>query len=214
VTGSIDVDLADVAALTPVSVAMTPVALGGRAGLRVHLHPEIERSGVAGVDYVDQPTFVLAGPEFEHGTVTVDVFSRLRPRAPALSRGFAGLAFRVADDRSSFESVYLRPLNGSHENPPEERAGRAVQYFAYPDWPFDRLRAEQPDSGYESAASIGLGAWHRLEITFDSAEVTAAVDGVGVIRSPLLSPPRRGRVGLFVDIGTDAVFSRLRITPR
>jgi hypothetical protein len=213
VTPAIDIDLADVAELLPVSVVCAVVEVGGREGLRVYLHPEIEQQGVAGVDFVDQPTLVLVGPEFSNGTVSVDVFSAIRPGAPELARGFAGLAFRVTGDLGAFESVYLRPLNGARENPPAERAARAVQYFAYPQWPFDRLRAERPGGGYESAADIGLETWHTLEIAFDDTGVTAAVDGVRVIRSPLLSPARSGRVGLFVDIGTDAVFSRLRVTP-
>ena len=35
----------------------------------------------------------------------------------------------------------------------------AVQYFAYPDWKFDRLREEFPDGRYEAGADIGPDEW-------------------------------------------------------
>ena len=62
------------------------------------------------------------------------------------------LAYRVVDTEARFESVYLLPLNGRKTNPPSPRDKRAIQYFAYPDWKFDRLRKEYPDGRYESRA--------------------------------------------------------------
>ena len=168
----------------------------------------------AGVDYVDQPTFVQIPTSFTTGHVSVDIASGLRPDAPEDARGFAGIAYRIGSgEKPPFEAVYLRPTNGWHVAPVDgPRRLRAIQYFAYPDWPYNRLRDERPDGGYEAAADIRLDTWIRLEITVRATTVSAAVDGTRVLDVPrTLAEPRPGAVGLFVDIGTDAYFSNLTI---
>ena len=79
--------------------------------------------------------------------------AKLQPTAPPYARGFIGLAFRIAPDYSTFEAIYLRPTNGRAED--MTRRQHAVQYFAYPDWKFDRLRQETPGR-YEAGDDIGL----------------------------------------------------------
>ena len=139
-------------------VVAKPVSVGGRRAVQVRLSDDIELHGRPGVDYVDRSTFLVLPVSLARGTISVDVHSRIRPGAPEMARGFAGLAFHIRSGRDAFESVYLRPLNGADENPPVERRDRAVQYFAYPDHPFDRLRDERPGE-YEAAARIGLDRW-------------------------------------------------------
>ena len=84
----------------------------GRRALRVELTDEVTFSGSPGVDYVDQPTFVVLPVQFTSGTIEVDVLSRLNGKGPEDARAFAGLAYRITDTADHFESVYLRPLNG------------------------------------------------------------------------------------------------------
>jgi hypothetical protein len=91
------------------------------------------------------PTFVILPITFINGTIEVDILSRLNGKGPADARAFAGLAYRIIDGGDHFEAVYLRPLNGRKTNPSNPRDQRAIQYFAYPDWPFDRLREMYPD---------------------------------------------------------------------
>ena len=81
------------------------------------------------------------------------------------SRAFAGLAYRISGRRDSFESVYLRHLNGTKTNPLTPRDPRATQYFAHPDWPFDRLREAYPDGRCEAGLAIGPEEWITLELT-------------------------------------------------
>jgi hypothetical protein len=82
-------------------------------------------------------------PEWlENGTIEVDILSRLNGKGSPDARAYAGVAYRISDGGDRFEAVYLRPLNGWKSNPPSPRDQRAVQYFAYPDWKFDRLREE------------------------------------------------------------------------
>jgi len=196
------------------SVVATPATRDGRQVLRVSLTDEVTLHGAPGVDYVDQPTFVILPVPFENGTLEVDVCSGLNALAPDYARGFAGLAYRISDAREWFEAVYVRPLNGRSLNPPTPRERRTIQYFAYPDWPFDRLREERPDGPYEPGADIVPGAWLTLKVHVDGDRLTAWIDGVEVLSvAPSLVPASRGHIGLFVDIGTEAYFSNLRITP-
>ncbi len=192
------------------AVTARPAQVDGRACLRVELTDEITRSGVPGVDYIDRPTFVLLPVEFRTGTLDVSVWSRLNDKTDFPSRAFAGLAFHVADDLGTFASAYLRPLNGTGLRPPAPRQLRAVQYFAFPEWPFDRLRETFPDGRYEAAADIEPSRWIALHVEVAEDRVRVVVDGreVLVVTDPL-APARRGRVGLFVDIGTEAYFADL-----
>lgn len=197
----------------PRSVTAEPAFVGGRAALRVELTDEITRDGVPGVDYVDQPTFVEIPVTLRTGEIRVDVLSRLNGKTEFESRAFAGLAFHVRG-ASAFESVYLRPLNGRKVNPPAPRDRRAIQYFAYPEWPFDRLRDESPDGPYEAGADIGPDEWISLEVRLTEDRIVAIVNGATALDVEPLVPSQPGTLGLFVDIGTEAFFSDLQVTIR
>jgi hypothetical protein len=67
------------------SVTAESVNVAGRHALRVGL-TEAAASGVPGVDYVDQPTFVLIPADFGNGIVEVDLLSRLADTAPDYAR--------------------------------------------------------------------------------------------------------------------------------
>jgi len=169
---------------------------------------------VAAQDFVDSNTFVVLPVVFGDGEIAVDLLGKLLPTAPDVARGFVGVAFRVAPGCSAFEAVYLRPTNGRAEDP--ERRRRAVQYVAYPDWTFDRLRRETPGR-YEAGADIGPDEWHRLRIVVAGAQVRVYLDADGGAAPVLtvddlkLGPTARGAIGLWVDIGTDGYFADLRI---
>lgn len=191
-----------------VSKVEVAAAVHGRPCLRIALDAAT-RAGKPGVDYVDQPTFLLLPDSLQNGTVEVDLCGGLLPDAPDYARGFIGLAYRVQDDLSAYESVYLRPTNGPA---PPPRATRAVQYYAFPDHPFDVLREGEPDR-YEAAADIGPDRWTRFRLSFDRARFSAYVDGKLVLRGEGKLPPRPGRIGLWVDIGTEGYFANLTLQP-
>jgi hypothetical protein len=138
--------------------------VGGREAVRVELPDEVSLHGRPGIDYLDQPTFLIIPAAFTTGTIAVDVWSRLSGKGLPDSRAFAGLAYRISDQSDVFESVYLRPLNGTKTNAPNPRDQRAIQYFAYPDWPFDRLRDAYPDCRYEAGLAIGPEERITLEL--------------------------------------------------
>lgn len=186
----------------------------GRSALRVRLD-DAAAAGEPGVDYIDQPTFVVLPVEFLDGRIDVSLRATTLADAPDYSRGFAGLAYRIAPDASHFESVYLRPLNGRSLNPPAPRGDRAVQYFSFPEWPYDRLREVFPDGPFEGGADILPNSWMTLSLEVDGRAVRASVDGVEVLRvDDTMTEPTTGAVGLWVDIGTDALFADLIIDPR
>lgn len=194
------------------SVSATPAVIDGREAVRVELLESISRDGVPDVDYVDMPTFLELPLAFEDGTISVDIRAQLNGYWPEGARGFAGLAFRIQPDATSFESVYLRPTNGRHTGAPSPRDRRAIQYFAYPEWRFERLRTTYPGV-YETGADIDIDRWTTLRLEIDADRLDAYVDDVLTLAvDPTLVAPRSGNVGLFVDIGTVAWFSNLQVS--
>jgi hypothetical protein len=194
------------------SVTSQITDIASRRALCVQLTEDITRNGKPDVDYVDMPTFAVLPFNFATGVLSVDIYSRLNALAPPYARAFAGLAYHIADDFSAFEAVYLRPLNGASLNPPPPRDKRAVQYFAYPDWRYERLRDTYPDGRYEAAADIAPERWTNLRIEIEATELKAFVDGQNVLSlNELKANAVTGAVGLFVDIGTEAFFSNLHV---
>jgi len=197
------------------AVNAVPAEVAGRRGLRVELTDAVTLEGKPGVDYVDMPTFVIIPASFTNGTIEVNILSRLNGKGPADARAFAGIAYRVTADGDRFEAVYLRPLNGQKTNPASPRDQRAIQYFAYPEWKFDRLREQYPDVDYEAGADIGPDEWITLKVDIDDTRLTATVNGTEtLVLSETKAAPVAGAVGLFVDIGSESFFSNLTITPR
>jgi hypothetical protein len=53
----------------------------------------------------------------------------------------------------------------------------------------------------------------RLRVVVSDDTITTDVDGIRALTiTHPLATPRHGTIGLFVDIGTEAFFSRLRVT--
>jgi hypothetical protein len=86
--------------------------------------------------------------------------SELVAEAPAYARGFIGLTFPI-DQSDQFESIYLRPTNSLADD--QLRRNHSVQYVAYPDYRFDRLRRESPEK-YETYAELELARWMHMRI--------------------------------------------------
>ena len=105
-----------------------------------------------GVVKDDEATYAkLNDLQFRDGVIEVEVLSRLLPDAPEHARGFIGLAFRINDDNSKFESIYIRPTNGMADD--QLRRNRSIQYFSYPDFKFTDSRKSAPGV-YETYADM------------------------------------------------------------
>lgn len=167
------------------------------------------------VKQFDEPTFVrIQGTDFKDGTIEVKVLSRLHADAPNFARGFIGVAFRINDDNSAFESIYVRPTNGRTDD--KNRRSHATQYFSYPDFKFDRLRTEFPGR-YESPADIGLNEWIQLKIVVAGQRATLFINDDDkpalIVEDLKQGADSTGAIGLWVDVGTEGYFSDLRIYP-
>ena len=164
------------------------------------------------IDQPDENTYAkLTDIFFHNGTIEVDVYSQLLEDAPDYARGFIGLAFRIGEDDSTFESFYIRPTNGRVDDP--VRSQRAIQYFAYPDYTFDYFR-ERGITNFEGPADIGLAEWIRLKAVVKDEQADFYVNDDLVLQVPQLKLGKNtsGSIGLFVDIGTRGYFKNLQVT--
>ncbi|WP_086445094.1 hypothetical protein [Candidatus Enterococcus lemimoniae] len=150
---------------------------------------------------------------FHNGVIEVKVLSKLLPDAPDFARGFIGIAFRISEDDSSFESFYVRPTNGRVNNP--VRKNRGVQYFSYPKYTFDYFR-NRGITDFEGPADIGLDEWITIKAVIKDQKAVFYVNNEDVptliVDNLILGAKTRGSIGLFVDIGTQGFFKDLEIT--
>jgi hypothetical protein len=161
----------------------------------------------------DEATFVrIKNVTFQDGTVEVKVLSKLLPNAPAHARGFIGIAFRINEDNSKFESIYIRPTNGRADD--QVRRNHSIQYFSYPDYKFQRLRSESPEK-YESYADMTLNEWIKMKIVVNGSEAKLFLNDNQepslIVNDLKLGPDKSGAIGLFVDVGTEGYFTDLEI---
>ena len=143
--------------------------------------------------------------DFHNGVIEVKMFSRLLPDAPDFARGFIGIAFRIRDDDSAFESFYVRPTNSMTDDP--VRKAHGCQYFSY--------FRDNNIIGYEAPIHVGLEEWITLRAVIEEAHADFYINDFS---RPVLSvddlkhgSDAHGSVGLFVDIGTEAFFKELVI---
>lgn len=163
---------------------------------------------------VDEPTFAkLNNLDFDNGIIEVKMYSQIQNPSPfEFAQGFIGVAFRISDDDSAFESIYLRPRVGRSDN--QSARNRTVQYFAYPDYKFEKLRKEAPGM-YETTAPVDINEWitMRIEVKGEKAYmyINDAKHSTFVVNK-MKGRTTHGSIALWVDIGTIGYFKDLKIT--
>lgn len=159
----------------------------------------------------DTNTFVLIHDiEFQNGTIEVDVCGKLKEDAPIHARGFIGLAFHINEDNNEFESFYIRPDNGKECQDPI-RKEHACQYFSYPGYTYSYFR-EYGIKGYECPLeTIALNKWSHIKVVVHQEIAVFYVDEVKALEVQLKHGHISGKVGFYVDIGTDGYFKNLII---
>lgn len=192
--------------LEPSKVSMSIEKLIGKEIVKVTKNPAIKE--------VDQPTFVkIKGTNFQNGTIEVLVLSRLLPDAPEFARGFIGVAFRIHEDNSKFESIYIRPTNARADD--QIRRNHTLQYFSFPDFPFLRTRQETPEK-YESYTDMALNEWIKIKITVKDSKaqlfINDAIQPCLIVNDLKHGADTSGAIGLWVDVGTEGYFSDLKIS--
>jgi hypothetical protein len=156
---------------------------------------------------------LLPASQFDDGTIDLDVASMPSKGSGPGSRGFAGLAFRSADDASKFELFYIRATNGRSED--QVLRNHAVQYVSSPDYPWEKLRKEEPFK-YESYADLGVGEWTHLRIKVEGERATLYVGNSvqpALVIKDLKLGHARGALGLWIGTNTEAYYSNLKVEP-
>lgn len=192
--------------LTPVQTELSISKIKGDKAVRVTKNPEVVKD--------DEATYAKVNNiNFKDGIIEIKVLSRLLSNAPDHARGFIGLAFRINDDNTKFECIYLRPLNSESDD--QLRRNRTVQYFSFPDFKFTDSRAVSPGL-YETYADIFEGEWIDMKIKIEGTKAVLFLNGEEkpslIVNDLKHGAKLSGSIGLFVDIGTEGFFKDLKIT--
>ncbi|MDI9880284.1 hypothetical protein [Flectobacillus longus] len=192
--------------LEPSQVYLSLVKMQGKDVVKVEYDTTIQGA--------DQPTFVkLKNLNLKNGSIEVKVLSRLMKNAPSTSRGFIGLAFRINENHSKFESIYIRPTNGRADD--QVRRNHSIQYFSFPDYDFDRFRKEAPEK-YESYADMGLNEWITMRIEVEGAKAKLFLNNNKqpslIVNDLKHGENNAGSIGLWVGNWTEGYFKDLKVT--
>lgn len=155
---------------------------------------------------------LVAATDFEDGTIEVEVAGVPITTIDPTARGFVGVEFRAQLHGERGENIYLRPTNGRADD--QLRRNHSVQYESFPDFPWDRLRREQPGV-YESYVDLQAGVWTKMRIEVAGTKARLNVneaDQPCLVVNVLKLGAVRGQIGLWALIATDAYFSNLSVT--
>jgi hypothetical protein len=182
----------------------------GKPALRV-VEAETGKAGPA----ADPGTIaILTRGLVQQGEIEFEVAGQPASGASDSARGFVGIAFRVQGAGERYEYIYIRPTNGRAED--QVRRNHSVQYSSHPDYPWHRLRKEEPEK-YESYADLQPGAWTKMKVVFSGTKARLYLHGSAqpnLVVNDLKLGESSGRVALWVGIEAEAYFTNLRITPR
>ncbi len=192
--------------LTPINTSLSLAKMEGKNAVMIKQNMAKEGSNL--------PTYAkIPNVHFHNGTIKLRVYSTLSEDAPDFARGFIGVAFRINEDDTKFECIYLRPTNGRSSD--QLRRNHSIQYISYPDYTWFNLRKETPGK-YESYADMTLNEWIDVKIMVDDATAKLFLndnDQPNLIVNDLkLGEDATGAIGLLVDIGTEGYFSDIKIT--
>ena len=162
---------------------------------------------------VDEPTYAkLINLDFENGVIEVKMLSQIQDPSPFQgAQGFIGVAFRISENDSAFESIYLRPRAGRSDN--QRARNHTVQYFAYPDYKFDRLRKEA-EGMYETTAPVAINEWITMRIEVNGEKVYMFINDAKYstfVVEKMKGTTTHGSIALWVDIGTIGYFKDLKV---
>lgn len=191
---------------TPVHTAVEQKMEEGRPVLRVVKQDKIH--------CYDENTYAkVKDLSFHNGVIEVKMKSRLLPDAPDFARGFIGIVFRAGESDAEFESFYVRPTNGRGCQDPVRRA-HGCQYFSYPGYTFAYFR-EFGITAYEAPVDVALDEWFTLKAVIQDAAASFYLNGsetpVLVVEKMKHGAGAHGAVGIFVDIGTEALIADLSV---
>jgi hypothetical protein len=178
-----------------VNRTLSPLADGGRKGVRLDERPD---SGLVWFEGVD----------FANGTIEFEVRGK-----NVLQKSFVGVAFH-GKNAETYEAVYFRPFNFRNDDP--VRRSHAVQYISEPNHPWRELRSKHPGV-YEKPIEPAPDpdGWLRARVVVAGPKVSVYVSDA---KEPCLvvdrlSKRESGRVGLWVGAGSGGDFASFKVTP-
>ena len=177
---------------------------------RHSLHP-IAIPGRSDPEDNEAVTVFLPGVDFKNGTIEADMAGSPLPGSRSDARGFIGIDFRSQEHGARTESIYLRPTNARADD--QLRRNHSVQYESLPDFPWLRLRKENPGV-YESYTDLDAGAWTKVKIAVSGTKAELYVNGSDqpcLIVNDLKRGETHGQIALWANWSTDAYFSNLTI---
>ncbi|SKC61604.1 family 16 glycoside hydrolase [Ohtaekwangia koreensis] len=206
----IEIPLKNVTQLLPVNVSLSTETYLGKPSVKVVENiKESERASFKAESVYAKVKDVT----FKNGVIELEVSGKVAPNAPEGSRGFVGIAFRVQNDDSKFELIYLRPTNGRADD--QMRRNHSVQYSSFPDYPWDRLRSETPEK-YETYVDLVPGEWTKMKIEVEGDKARLYVHGATqptlIVNDLKLGAEQEGGIALWIGPGTEAHFTNLKVT--
>lgn len=185
-----------------INVFSTAETYSGKKALKV-----TDQGGNTEVRFVKLP-----GIGFASGVIEVDLAGKPATGAFAGARGFVGIAFRINDNNSAFECIYLRPTNGRAND--QLRRNHSVQYISYPDLPWYKSRKATPGK-YETYVDLVPGEWTHIRIVVKGEQAMLYVHGneqpTLIVNDLHLGPDQKGGIGLWIGPGTEAWFANLKV---
>jgi hypothetical protein len=163
------------------------------------------------VDIARESIAILSGSEFKDGTIEAELAGEPRVGAAPDIRGFIGIAFRVQEHGKRFECFYLRMTNGRADD--QLRRNHSAQYISVPDFPWERLRKENPGV-YESYVDVEPARWTKIKIVVAGTKAQLFVNGATqpcLIVNDLKLGEGGGQVALWTADDTDAYFSSVKV---
>ncbi len=189
--------------LTSINVVTIEETYLGKKSLKV-----IDNGENAEVKFVK-----ISNSDFKNGIIEIDISGKPAETSSEQARGFVGIAFRINNDNSTFECIYLRPTNGRADE--QIRRNHSVQYTSYPDFPWFKLRKDFPEK-YESYVDLVTGEWTKIKIEVNGDKAKLYVHGNSqptlIVNDLKLGSDNNGSIGLWIGPGTEAHFSNLLIT--
>lgn len=147
------------------------------------------------------------GVEFTTGVIELDLKGKNAPQG-----SFLGVVFNVVDEKT-FEGIYFRPFNFKADEPARNRA---VQYIAWPENTWEKLRKDKPGQFENTVNPVpDPDGWFHARIKVADKQVRVFVNDS---KEPCLTVNRLAEggmnrpVGLFVDVA-EGLYANLKITP-
>lgn len=193
--------------LEPVNVLISTANYHGREAVRLIQGATANRG-------IGESVALVSGIAFQEGTIELDVAGFPGEHAQPDDRGFIGIAFHIPSTGDRFKTFYIRPTNGRADD--QLRRNHVTQFTSEPDWPWERLRKEQPGV-YESYVDVVTGEWTPLKIVIAGGRAELYVNGAtqpSLIITDMKDPATGSGIALWIGRSTEGYFSNLRVTPK